>query len=82
LDITKAVTPLMLNAVAVLRLVPVMVTSVPTGPEVGLKEVIAGATILALAYTCNPARIKNKKKFFIITGLEENIDFSKFNFLK
>ncbi len=35
-----ALTPLNLTAVAPLRLVPLMVTLVPTGPEAGLKPVI------------------------------------------
>ena len=42
LDITIAATPPMVKAVGLLRLVPVMVTSVPTEPVVGVKEVIVG----------------------------------------
>jgi len=41
-DTTMADTPPMVNAVGVLRLVPVIVTSVPTGPLAGLKEVMVG----------------------------------------
>jgi len=43
LETTMAAVPPMVNAVGVVKLVPVMVTSVPTGPDEGLKEVIAGA---------------------------------------
>jgi len=43
LETTTAVTPPMLNEAGLPRFVPVMVTSVPTGPVVGLNEVIAGA---------------------------------------
>jgi hypothetical protein len=42
-ETTTAVTPPMLNAVGLPRLVPVTVTRVPTGPCAGLKVVIAGA---------------------------------------
>jgi hypothetical protein len=35
-------TPPMVKAVGLLRLVPVMVTNVPTGPLAGLKDVMVG----------------------------------------
>jgi hypothetical protein len=43
LEMTMAAVPPMVKAVGVPRVVPVMVTNVPTGPLDGLKEVIAGA---------------------------------------
>ena len=43
LEMTMAAVPPMVKAVGVSRLVPVMVTNVPTEPLDGLKEVIAGA---------------------------------------
>ena len=43
LEMTMAALPPIVKAVGVPRLVPVMVTNVPTGPLVGLKEVIVGA---------------------------------------
>ena len=42
---TVAAVPLNLTAVAPVRLAPVMVTEVPTGPEDGVKLVIVGAGI-------------------------------------
>ena len=42
LEMTMAALPPIVKAVGVPRLVPVMVTNVPTGPLVGLKEVIVG----------------------------------------
>jgi hypothetical protein len=42
-DTTIAATPPMVKAVGLLRLVPVIVTNVPTGPLAGLKDVIMGA---------------------------------------
>jgi len=42
LEMTMAAVPPMVKAVGVPRLVPVMVTNVPTGPLDGLKEVIVG----------------------------------------
>ena len=45
LEMTMAAVPPMVKAVGVPRLVPVMVTNVPTGPLAGLKEVITGAGI-------------------------------------
>jgi hypothetical protein len=42
LETTIAVVPPMVKAVGLLKLVPVMVTSVPTGPLVGVKEVMVG----------------------------------------
>jgi hypothetical protein len=38
-----AALPPMVQAVVEFKLVPIIVTSVPTGPDDGLKEVIAGA---------------------------------------
>ena len=43
---TSAEVPPMVKAVGLLRLVPVMVTSVPTGPVAGLKEVMAGDDVV------------------------------------
>ena len=43
LEMTMAAVPPMVKAVGVSRLVPVMVTNVPTEPLAGVKEVIAGA---------------------------------------
>jgi len=45
LETVMAATPPMLGAVGLLRLVPVMVTKVPMGPDVGLKEVMVGAGV-------------------------------------
>ena len=42
LEITRAVTPPMVKAVGLPRLVPVMVNSVPIGPLAGVKEVMVG----------------------------------------
>jgi uncharacterized membrane protein HdeD (DUF308 family) len=42
-DITMAVTPPIVKAVGLLRLVPVMVTTVPTAPVAGAKLLILGA---------------------------------------
>ena len=42
LDITIALTPPMLRAVGMFKLVPVMVTRVPGAPLEGLKEVMVG----------------------------------------
>jgi len=42
-DVIVAVTPLNFTEVAPVRFVPVMVTVVPTGPAVGVNEVIVGA---------------------------------------
>jgi hypothetical protein len=41
-DTTTALTPPILNAVGVLKFVPVMVTSVPTAPCAGEKEAMVG----------------------------------------
>src|SRR5438105_13355016 len=41
--VVVAVVPLKVTAPVVPKLVPVMVTAVPTGPEVGFRLVIAGA---------------------------------------
>ena len=43
LEITRAVVPPIVKAVGLSRLVPVMVTRVPTGPLAGVKEVMVGA---------------------------------------
>ncbi len=43
LEITMAVVPPIVKAVGLLKLVPVIVTSVPTGPLAGVKEVMVGA---------------------------------------
>ena len=42
MEVMVAATPLKVTLVAPLRLLPVMVTVVPTGPLVGLKELIVG----------------------------------------
>ncbi len=42
LDVIVAVVPLNFTEVAPVRFVPVMVTVVPTGPELGLNDVIVG----------------------------------------
>jgi len=42
LEITIAAVPPMVKAVGLLKLVPVIVTSVPTGPLAGVKEVMVG----------------------------------------
>ena len=42
LETTIAVLPPIVNAVGLLKLIPVTVTKVPTEPEVGVKEIIAG----------------------------------------
>jgi hypothetical protein len=47
LDTAIASTPPIGKAVGLLRLVPVMVTKVPTGPKAGVKEVMVGACALA-----------------------------------
>jgi len=43
-----AATPLKRTDVVVLRLRPVMVTTVPTGPEPGLNDAISGAVLKSL----------------------------------
>ena len=50
-----ALTPLNATAVAPLKLVPVMVTLVPTAPLVGVKLAIVGATKKLVALVAGPA---------------------------
>ena len=72
LETTIAVTPPMVKAVGLPRSVPVMVTSVPTAPLDGLKEMMVGAC----AITPKVNVIKNNtitgshahRKFFCLTG--------------
>jgi len=72
LETTIAAVPPMVKAVGLLKLVPVMVTRVPTEPLAGVKEVIVGAdeTVGALHkpfIAIPPKRIDNvvKSKYFI-----------------
>jgi hypothetical protein len=48
LEINMAATPPMLIAVVLLKLVPVMVTNLPTAPVVGAKEAMLGCCALAV----------------------------------
>lgn len=54
-ETTMAATPPILNAVGLPKLVPVMVTRVPTGPCAGLNEVIVGP---AASNACADNRMK------------------------
>ena len=60
LKVMVAATPLKVTLVAPLRLLPVIVTVVPTGPLVGLKELIVGGptvTVKALLLPPVPAAV-------------------------
>ena len=66
LETTMAAVPPMVNAVVELKSVPVIVTSVPTGPDDGLNEVIAGAVYPLLDKS---AKHKNIAKNFENKGV-------------
>ena len=58
LKVKPASVPLKITAVAPVKLVPVMVTTVPTGPLVGVNELIVGGevvTVKLLALVAAPA---------------------------
>src|SRR5580698_584598 len=44
-DTTTAVCPPMVKAVGAVKLLPVMVTNVPTGPDEGLNELMTGVVL-------------------------------------
>jgi hypothetical protein len=52
-----AALPLNVTAVAPVRVVPVIVTRVPTGPLAGVKLVIVGVTVKLLALVAVPAAV-------------------------
>jgi hypothetical protein len=58
-DTTMAALPPILNSVGLLRLVPVIVTRVPTGPLAGLNEVIV---VPGVAYAPIPIRHMTTKR--------------------
>ena len=49
-----ALTPLNLTAAAAVKFAPLIVTTVPTGPLVGVKLVIVGATVKGFALVAVP----------------------------
>jgi hypothetical protein len=67
-DTEIAFTPPILRAVGLLKLVPVIVTSVPTAPLDGVKDVMTGACENAkwlLVHKTMTMRIADVKNFFI-----------------
>ena len=52
-----AVIPLNVTAVAPVKVAPLIVTLAPTGPLVGVRLVIAGATVKSVALVAVPADV-------------------------
>jgi len=74
--ITNALTPPMLKAVGVAKLVPFMVTKVPIAPLAGENDVMAGPWANTL--TANEIITKNKNSFlevFLFEGVAGKLSF-------
>ena len=72
-DITRAVVPPTAHPVGLFKLVPVMVTNVPTGPDDGEKEVMVGAEGVAHSVTTIAARVNrtmNVVSFFMVSPID------------
>jgi hypothetical protein len=65
-EMTIADTPPMLNAVGLLRFVPLMVTNVPTEPDEGLKDVMVGVCAQELRLTNKESSRKRNSLFIFI----------------
>jgi len=59
----------MVKAVGVVKLVPLMVTSVPTGPVAGLKEVMVGTCAKSRA-TDKTVTTQNRDSFLLIAWVK------------
>ena len=61
-DTLMAATPPMITDVVLLMLVPIIVTTVPTAPEVGKKELIIGCCAKPL----NDSRVSKNKNIILV----------------
>ena len=83
---TMAFTPPIENVVGLLRLVPVMVTNVPTLPLVGVKDVMVGDWAVKAVVTTNAKReksiaIKLLRNFIVFIRFCLGFLFERYDFL-